>query len=817
MSDWIRGLTFCVAMLAVAMAWATPVDTGYREPPAEIISLVDMVPPVDAQVSPDGRALLLLERPALPSLVDLAAAEERLAGLRFNPDNLGPSVPRYHAALSLQEVDGKGREVSGLPEPLRVLDSFWSPDGKHIAFLQITEQAIELWRIDVSTAQASSWGTLPVHAAWGRGWGMSNRSYLEWSPDSQSVIFRTMPTDRSDSPDRKRLPSGPVVTETRGRTAPTRTFQDLLSDAHDERLFEYYYRTQLVRMDLDGGYVELGEPGLIPEFGPSPDGAHLLVMQLQRPYSYAVPFSRFAHRVEVWSRDGEHQATIADNPLADDLSIAFDAVIDGRRSVSWRPDADATLVWVEAADGGDPASAADVRDRLFQQSAPFDAEPETLFESDLRVVWVLGGDAETALVWERWWVTRDERVSRIAPDVPGRTPELLWERSFEDRYNDPGLPMTKIDSRGRQRLALDDGSLLLAGQGASPAGLHPFVDRLDLDSGDMVRLWQSKAPFFEQPQALLDIETHRILTRRESVNEPPDFYWRDLDSDQFGALTQTEHPLPEMKDVHRELITYQRDDDVTLTATLLLPAGYDAERDGPLPTVVWAYPREFISADAASQISDSPYRFNRLSYWSAQFLVTQGYAVLDNATMPVIGDEETEPNDRFVEEITLNAEAAIAAGVEHGVTDPDRVAIGGHSYGAFMTASLLAHTDLFRTGIARSGAYNRTLTPFGFQREQRTLWDDTDLYVSVSPFFHVHNMSAPILIIHGAEDNNSGTYPMQSERLYQAVRGLGGTARLVMLPLESHGYRARESVLHMLYETINWLDEHVKGAESNGD
>jgi dipeptidyl aminopeptidase/acylaminoacyl peptidase len=808
---------FLGLMVLVSSAWSTPIDTGYQQPPEEVIDLVDMAPPVDVMVAPHGQTLLLMERPALPPLSDLAAPEKRLAGLRFNPDNLGPSVPRYHSVLSLLDVDGRTREISGLPDPLKVLDAAWSPDGQHVAMLQIGEQSIELWRIDVAAAHAERWSDVPVHAAWGRGWGMALRSFIEWSPDSHSVVFRSLPAGRGDKPLRDPLPAGPVVTETRGRTAPTRTFQDLLGDTHDERLFEYYFMTTLVRLDLDGNLTVLGESGLIPEFSLSPDGHHVLVMRIQRPYSYAVPFARFAHRVEVWSRDGQYQSTIADNRLADDLPIAFDAVIDGRRAVNWRADADATLVWAQAADGGDPANDAEVRDRLFQQAAPFEDEPELLLESALRVAWAMSGDGDTALVWERWWATRAERVSRIHPDRSAQDPQLLWERMFEDRYNDPGLPMTMIDERGQQRLALRNGTLLLSGQGASDQGDRPFVDRLDLATGEPERLWQSEAPYFEQPLALLNIDRGRILTRRESVNEPPDFYRLDLDQTESIALTQTEHPLPEMKGIHRELIAYQRDDGVTLSANLLLPAGYDPDRDGPLPTMIWAYPREFISADAAGQVTDSPYRFNRLSYWSAQFLVTQGYAVLDNATMPVIGDEDTEPNDRLIEELTLNARAAIAAGVGRGVTDPERVAIGGHSYGAFMTASLLAHTDLFRAGIARSGAYNRTLTPFGFQREQRTLWDDADLYVSVSPFFHAHNMNTPVLIIHGAEDNNSGTYPMQSERLYQAIRGLGGTARLIMLPLESHGYRARESVLHMLYETINWLNEHVKGAEPRGD
>jgi dipeptidyl aminopeptidase/acylaminoacyl peptidase len=249
-----------------------------------------------------------------------------------------------------------------------------------------------------------------------------------------------------------------------------------------------------------------------------------------------------------------------------------------------------------------------------------------------------------------------------------------------------------------------------------------------------------------------------------------------------------------------------------MSATLYLPAGYEAERDGPLPGIVWAYPREYRSAAAAAQVSGSPYKFNRISYWAPQFLATQGYAVFDSATMPIVGEGDALPNDTFIEQLILNGQAVIKTGVERGVLDADRVAIGGHSYGAFMTANILAHSDLFKAGIARSGAYNRSLTPFGFQREERTVWDDADLYVRMSPFFHADKINEPLLMIHGMNDNNSGTFPLQSERLYQAIKGLGGTTRLVMLPLESHGYRARESVLHMLWETVNWLDEFVKNS-----
>ncbi len=793
-------------------AFAIPVDTGYLQPPDDVIDLVDMAPPVDASPSPDGKLILMRERPPLPLIADLAAPELRLAGVRFNPDNRGPSVPQYFAALRLQPLQGEAREIDGLPDSLRVLDTRWSPDGKHIAVLQIDDERVSLWRIDVAASEAQPWGTLAVNAVWGMGWGRSPP--MEWASDSESLVLMTVPDSAAQVPERESVPRGPIIVESRGRVAPTRTFQDLLSDRHDEQLFVHYFSSQLTRIALDGSLMLLGEPALISAFAASPDGKHLLVTRIIPPFSYAVPWQRFAHTVDVWSDVGEAQYRVVEQPLADNIPIAFDAVIQGRRSVSWRNDADATLIWVEAADGGDPANESDVRDRLFQLAAPFSDSAQLLLESSLRVVWTLAGDADTALIWERWWATRSERVSRIAPGNAGAAASVLWERSYEDRYADPGLPISYSDTRGQQRLIIDDGAIYLSGQGASPEGNQPFVDRRQLASGETERLWQSVAPYYEQPFALLDVDSGLLLTQREAVDDPPEFHLVNLESDERRALTRTEHPLPELKGIHRELVSYPRGDGVMLSATLLLPTGYDAERDGPLPTVIWAYPREFLSADSAGQLADSPYRFNRLSYWSAQWLATQGFAVLDNATMPVVGGEGIEPNDLFIEQITMNAEAAIGFGVERGVTDPKRVAIGGHSYGAFMTTSLLAHTDLFRTGIARSGAYNRSLTPFGFQSEQRTLWDDPQLYMRVSPFFHAHKISAPILIIHGAEDNNSGTYPMQSDRLYQAIKGLGGSARYVTLPLESHGYRARESVLHMLHETLSWLHEHLAEPEA---
>jgi dipeptidyl aminopeptidase/acylaminoacyl peptidase len=192
-------------------------------------------------------------------------------------------------------------------------------------------------------------------------------------------------------------------------------------------------------------------------------------------------------------------------------------------------------------------------------------------------------------------------------------------------------------------------------------------------------------------------------------------------------------------------------------------------------------------------------------------MLTQGYAIFDGPTMPIVGKGETA-NDTYVEQLVTSAQAAVDKAVEMGIADRDRIGVGGHSYGAFMTANLLAHSEIFRAGVARSGAYNRTLTPFGFQNERRTFWEVPQVYSRMSPFFYADKINEPILLIHGEMDDNSGTFPIQSERLFMALKGHGATVRYVTLPYEAHGYLARESVLDTAAEMLNWLDKWVKGA-----
>ncbi|MEA5445639.1 prolyl oligopeptidase family serine peptidase [Gammaproteobacteria bacterium AB-CW1] len=791
------------ALLLPVNALAQEAEVGsYQEPPQEIIDLVDAPLTPLVSLSPRGDQLLLMERPPLRTIRDLAEPEKRLAGIRFNPENRGPSRPSYFTGLSLQSIDeGRLREVEGLPERPRIRNVSFSPDGTQLAFVQVEPERLALWVVDVESAEARELEGLDVNATY------PGTPYV-WSVDSESLLVRRVSPEQGAAPDRDPVPDGPIIQENRGRAAPARTYQDLLEDRHDERLFEHYFHGELVRARLDGDQEVLAE-GILSDFSPSPDGNYLLVETLREPWSYSVPFFRFARTIEVLDRQGEPVYQVVDRDLADDLVIAFDATVTGPRSVSWRSDAPATLFWAEAQDEGNPRKDVDVREHLYLLEAPFDGEAVKLATLSDRFRSVHFGDGDTALVLERWYNNRDENMWRVAPDAPEREAERLWTRSWEDRYNDPGSPKTRSNESGHRVLVMAEGDLLLAGDGASDEGDRPFLDRFNLEALESERLWRSTSPWYEQVTAVLDPDTPVVLTRRESVDVPPNFYWRDLATDSKSRITDFEHPLPELKGVSRELITYEREDGLPMSAQMYLPDGYDPETDGPLPTLVWAYPREYRSADAAGQIQGSPYQFNRLSYWGPHFALTQGWAVLDRATMPVVGEDDKEPNDTFIEQLVMNGKAAVEAGVERGITDPERVAIGGHSYGAFMTANVLAHSDTFQAGIARSGAFNRTLTPFGFQREQRTIWDDTDLYIRMSPFFAADQLSHPILLIHGAEDNNSGTFPMQSERLFEALRGLGGTARLVMLPEESHGYRARESVLHMLHEQLEWLREFV--------
>ncbi len=802
-----RFLVAAFMLLGGACTITADAQTTYQRPPESLAQLVDAPRTPSVILAPTRDVMLFAYPPSLPSIAEMAAPELRLGGTRINPRNNGPSRISTYVKLSFANLDGGDeRPVTGLPEDAGASSVSFAPDGQHIAFLVHFADHIALYTANVETAEARRLTDRAISY-------VSYGAY-EWMSDSQTLLVKAIPSDRGDAPEAPLAPAGPVIQENSGEVSPARTYQDLLQNSFDEALFSHYMQSEVLRIALDGAIVRIGDPGLILAFDASPDGQYVLASRITKPFSYIVPYSRFPRVTAVYTAKGAWVRDIASLPLAESIPTTPGSVRTGPRSIAWRADKAATLYWAEALDGGDARADAAYRDQLYTLSEPFEAEPQPFLKLELRYSGITWGRDNLALVRDYWYLDRRSRMFIMDPSSPDPALHTLFDLQIEDRYNNPGTPLTHPTGRGTSVLLTDGDALFLHGTGASAEGNRPFLRKLDLATRETTELFRSEAPYYERFVTFLDDAQTQILTRRESPSEPPNYYARHLESGALSAITTFPHPYPDLDNIQKEVIQYTREDGIPLSATLYLPPGYDAARDGPLPGLVWAYPTEFKSAAAAGQRRDSPYQFKSVSYSGFVPFVTRGYAVLNNASMPIIGEGEDEPNDTFREQLISNAQSAIAEGARRGVLDPDRVAIGGHSYGAFMTANLLAHSDLFRAGVARSGAYNRTLTPFGFQNEQRLFWESPETYYYMSPFMHVDKINEPILLIHGEADNNSGTFPVQSRRLYGALKGLGKTTRLVMLPHESHGYRARESVLHVLWETDRWLESHVKNAPS---
>jgi dipeptidyl aminopeptidase/acylaminoacyl peptidase len=798
--------TLLALPLAALAALPSPAlaETHYKLPPKDVVAMLDAPPTPQLEPSPGGDRALLVWSEGYPPLEVLAQPVLRIAGLRITPA-LGARQRTFRSTgIDILALDGRPLRSVRLPPGSRIGPPVWSHDGKRFAFTRDLADGVELWVADAATGAARAVPGLRVNDVLG--------GPLAWMPDSKRLLVRAVPRGRGPAPAEPKVPLGPVIDETAGKTSQVATFQDLLKDEHDERLFEHYGRTQLLAVDAASGTATpVGEPGLITAARPSSDGSALLVTRLRRPFSFHVGYTSFTRSLEVWDAAGKRLATVADLPVSDE--VPRQGVPTGPRAVAWQPLVPATLVWAEALDGGDPLKKVPHRDRLMTLAAPFTGPPRELVKVQHRYTgldWT--ARAGEALLSE---FDRDRRwrtTYLVDLKAPESAPRKVFDLSTRDSYNDPGELVYEQRPSGEQVLVQDGDTVYLSGAGATPEGDRPFLDSLDLKSLKKERLFQSAAAADERFLDFAGGSRGRIFIRHESRSEPPNYFLVDLKGGPRQPLTDLKDPFPRLQGLKRELVKYTRQDGVPLSGTLYLPVDY--QPGTRVPALVWAYPLEFSDADTAGQVRSSPHSFLRLGGASPLFLVTQGYAVLMDATMPVVGDPETV-NNTYVEQIADNARAAVAKLDALGVVDPKRVLVGGHSYGAFMTANLLAHTDVFAAGIARSGAYNRTLTPFGFQSERRSFWEAPDVYMKMSPFSYANKINEPVLFIHGEADNNSGTFPIQSERLFAAIRGSGGTARLVMLPHESHGYRARESVLHTLAEMIEWADRWAKPKGAN--
>src|SRR5438128_2510943 len=796
-------LAATLIIVASAMLFAQSIQAPrYQLPPKEIIDAFEAPPLPQAILSPSRQVMALLYRRSNPTIAELSRPMLRLAGARIDPPTNGPHLTARIYAVTLKKIsDGSEVKVTAPPQA-NLSNLHFSPDGAHVSFLNTKDNGIELWVAEVASGKAKMIsGADRLNSTTG--------DPCDWLHDNMTLICELVPAGRGPAPPEPVVPTGPNVQENQGKAAPAATFEDMIKTAHDEDLFAYYFTSQVAAINIASGKkTPIGRSAIFASVTPSPSGEYILVSKIKRPFSHLIPMNGFPEDVEVWTRNGELARKIADVPSREGVPLR--GVQTGPRGQHWRLDQPATVVWVEALDGGDLKNKVPFRDRVMTLSAPFTTEGTEVTKTEWRFTNIAYTEKGIALLSE---FDRPTRKTRTWILEPGAEPRKLWDRKQDAAYDNPGTPVTRRDTgirggfgmRDRGPIVQFNDYIYLIGQGASPEGDRPFLDRLNLKTLQSERLFRSAPDAYEMPIALLSDDAKLILTRRETPKDPPNYYVADR------RITDFKDPQPQLRGVTHQFVTYKRNDGVTLSATLYLPPGY--KQGEKVPVIMWAYPREFGDVDTASQVSGSPNRFTIVSGYSHMFLLLSGYAIFDNPTMPIVGPGETA-NDHYVEQLVASAEAAIDKIVEMGVGDRDHIGVGGHSYGAFMTANLLAHSRLFRAGFAESGAYNRSLTPFGFQSERRTFWEVPAVYENMSPFFYADKIKDPILLMHGEADDNSGTFPIQSERFYMALKGHGATVRYVTLPDEAHGYAARETLLDVLAERINWFDKYVKNAPS---
>ncbi|AUH51521.1 S9 family peptidase [Chromobacterium sp. ATCC 53434] len=813
-------------VLAALAACALPVSpaqaAGYQQPPANILKAMRAPALPGPSVSPTRDRMLLVAWQEYPSIARVAAPFLRLAGTRVEPANRskhdtpgGYGIAPCAESFKLVSIPD-GRETAiALPAGACPDAPIWSADGKRFAFANTTADAVELWVGDAASGKIRKVPGIRLNP-------MLNDE-LQWMPDQKTLLVKAVPAKLGPPPAKQGGPDGPNVQEADGEKGQSSTYEtrDTLSSPHDEALFDYYAASQLTLVDAASGKTTpLGQPALYDGVGPAPDGKHILVSSVRKPYSYVTTYERFPHQVEVWDvarpgRVGVH--TVASLPLADRVPVHGEPL--GPRDFFWRATEPATLLWAEALDGGDWQNTVPARDKVMMQKAPFTAAPVEILRTAQRFAGLDWSErADTALLSEvdlnKHW--RQTRIVNI--DDAKQPAKLLWDLSFDNKYADPGSPVHRTLASGERVIQLDGDAIYLAGGGASPQGNRPFLDKLDLKTLQSQRLFRSDKSAYERFIGLSG-GNGGFLTWRQTPTEAPNAFLRTLGqpvaagqgeaafSSTQTAVTRIVDPTPELRQIKKRLVKYKRADGLDLSFTLYTPPGY--QEGTRVPAILNAYPLDYADAASAGQVSGSQQTFTRL--YQYKYLLLAGYAVIDQASFPVVGDPKAA-YDTYLDQLKMDAEAAVGEAVKLGVVDPDRVAVTGHSHGALMTANLLAHTDLFRAGAATSGSYNKTLTPFGFQSERRSVWEAPDVYRKVSTFFYADKLKTPILIVHGSDDANPGTTPLQASKFYEAIRGNGGTARLVMLPHEPHWYAARESNEQLVYEMLSWFDKYVKNA-----
>jgi len=800
-----KRLYIFIFLFLLVLEVGAQVSLIYQKPSKEILELVDVSLAPSVLVNDSKDFMILLYRDPFKSIEDLSKEELRLAGLRIDPKtNIGSRVT-YYNNLKTKALTNHSNlfQVRGLPLDPKLSNFSFSPDQKKLAFTNTTSFGVEVWVLDLNSNLSKKLTEPKVNA--------NLRDIINWFEDSKSILVKMIPNTKEDIINTdESIPIGPIVSINDGKKAQNRTYQDLLKNKNDEHNFENLAISDLYKVSLNGKSTKWLSKAMYSRIDFSPDGEYVMVTTIEKPFSYLVPYYRFPSKAVIYTKYGKKIETVVEVPLIEDLPKGFMSVRKGKRKFNWRNDKPASLIFTRALDGGDPEKEVAYRDEVFQLDPPFNGKAKSLIKTINRFRSAIWGNDSIALVYDYWWNTRNTKTYLFNPSEITFDAEILFDRNYQNRYTEPGYFVTTRNKMGSYVLVLEEGNAFLNGAGYSEKGQFPFIDQMNLSSKKVSRLYQSE--YTEKLENInnYDAEKNQLLVRIESPNEYPNYFIRDLNKETLFQLTNFPNPFKSIQGIYKEVIDYKREDGLNLSGILYLPLGYDMGKKEKMPMLLWAYPREFKDQVSAAQKTSNPNKFTYPHYGSPIYWVTKGYVVLDKATFPIVGEGNDEPNDSFREQLVSNAKAAIDAVDKLGYIDRKRIGVGGHSYGAFMVANLLSHSNLFSAGIARSGAYNRTLTPFGFQSEERNYWEVPNVYYNMSPFMHADKMKTPLLIIHGEADNNSGTYPMQSTRYFNALKGLGAKARLVMLPNESHGYRAKESILHILWEQDQWLEKYVK-------
>lgn len=778
----------------------------YQKPSKSILDLADYERAPTVSMDTKKENMLLLYRSTYKTLDDLNQEELRLGGLRINPVTNISSTVTYTINLKLRKINGKDEiQVSGLPTNPKISNILWSPNDKKILFSHTTNSGVELWVIDVATAKATKLTEATVNANLG--------NPFSWFLDNETILVKMLPKNRKPLLDSKKdLPTGPIISSTSGAKSQNRTYPDMLKNQNDEINFENIITSELYKVNLNGTATLFKDAAMYAGERISPDGNFIMLTTIQKPFSYVVPLNRFPSKTIVYDSRGKEIKTVNEVPLNEVIPKGFMAVRKGKREMAWRNDKPATLAYVVALDEGDPANKVDFRDEVFLWDAPFTNAATTLVKVPQRYSDIIWGNDNTAFLTDEWYDTRNTKTYLINPSNPGQQPKVITDRNQQDVYSDPGIFETKKNEYNKYVLAIEKDNAYRIGDGYTKEGQFPFIDEFNLKTLTAKRVYTST--YKDKKEDLLEIEdfkSGKVLVQIQSKSEYPNYYFRNIKKqNSLTPITSFKNPFESIKNVSKEVIRYKRKDGVELSGTLYLPAGYDKVKKEKLPLLIWAYPAEYKDKNSAGQSTQNSNEFTFPYYGSFVYWVTKGYVVLDDAAFPIIGEGTTEPNDNFIPQLVDNAEAAIDAVDALGYINRKKVAIGGHSYGAFMTANLLTHSNLFACGIARSGAYNRTLTPFGFQSEQRNYWEAPEVYTAMSPFMNADKMKTPLLLVHGEADNNPGTFTLQTERYYQALKGLGATTRMVILPKEAHSYVAKENILHLLWEQDQFLEKYLK-------